>query len=396
MRKHTLIIPTYNRPGQLRRLLVSLMRQGTSSRVIVADSSSDENHRVNVDSVGQCGLDVQLLRFDPQIPPFEKFYLAALQVDTEFCSMCADDDFIVVNSVDRIVDYLTENHAVVAAHGWYYSFYENVHVGITSVVYKGCYDDPDPLSRLHAMCASYEAVTYAIYRAPVMRDVLGQVRALPTILSKEFGAGALTILSGKVARLPVMYYGRSLAPSEQYSNWHPLEMLGTCPSALFADYVPYRSVLASRLSSMMDIPLERAETLSDLAHLRYLCDYIKPAVIDYLFECVKRETPKAVMVQNVWPVLHLAGCSPSGYSLWKLLGQKIARRVFPESVRKVLRDGLFRQRTLNAGNDTYQCVTGSGKPREYMIYSAFLQALGASFDPERCCQDIMAALDTYD
>ena len=395
MASHTLVIPTYNRPVQLRRLLTSLQRQGLRSNVLVADSSTDENHALNAASARDAGMPVQLVRFAQTISPFDKFQEAVASVATDHCSMCADDDFLVVESLAAIIDCLRDRPDCVAAHGWYYTFYETHHLGITSVVYKGSYEEPDALARLHAMCARYEAVTYAVYRTPVMADVLLQVRALPTILSKEFGAGALTMLAGKVARVPALYYGRSLGPSEQYANWHPLEMLGTRPQALFADYLPYRSVLTQRLAQAMDIELARAEVLSDLAHLRYLCDYIKPPVIDYLFDQNRRQIPKDQMMRDVWPVLAMAGGSIDSVSLRGMVWTRLARAMIPDAVRSRLRTAL-RGRTEAVENGVRPSLTAGGLSREYLLYGAFLQSIVAPLDRDNVCRRLLASMDTYD
>lgn len=396
MASHTLVIPTYNRPAQLRRLLVSLQRQGLKSNVLVADSSTDENHALNAASVRDAGIAVQLVRYEQAIPPFDKFQAAVARVDTEYASMCADDDFLVVDSLAAITDCLRERPDCVAAHGWYYTFYETHHLGITSVVYKGSYEEPDALARLHAMCARYEAVTYAVYRTAVMADVLLQVRALPTILSKEFGAGALTMLAGKVARVPALYYGRSLGPSEQYANWHPLEMLGTRPQALFADYLPYRAVLTQRLAQAMDIELSRAEVLSDLAHLRYLCDYIKPSVIDYLFDQNRRQVPKDQMMRDVWPVLAMAGSSSGNAgSLREMVLTKLGRTIVPPALRARLRTA-FQARTDVPENGTRESRTTGGQPRQYLLYAGFLQSMVLPLNADDSCQRLVAAMNTYD
>lgn len=396
MASHTLVIPTYNRPVQLRRLLTSLQRQGLRSNVLVADSSTDENHALNAASARDAGMPVQLVRFAQTISPFDKFQEAVASVATDHCSMCADDDFLVVESLAAIIDCLRDRPDCVAAHGWYYTFYETHHLGITSVVYKGSYEEPDALARLHAMCARYEAVTYAVYRTSVMADVLMQVRALPTILSKEFGAGALTMLAGKVARVPALYYGRSLGPSEQYANWHPLEMLGTRPQALFADYLPYRNVLTQRLAQAMDIELARAEVLSDLAHLRYLCDYIKPPVIDYLFDQNRRQIPKDQMMRDVWPVLAMAGSGSVGAaSLHEKALTKLGRAVVPPALRARLKTA-FRARTEVAANGARESRTAGGQRREYMLYESFLQSIALSLNADDSCQRLVAAMDTYD
>ena len=140
--------------------------------------------------------------------------------------MCADDDVVMVDSLPVLRDFLQKHHDFSAAHGWYFTFYDNVHLGITSIVYSGpSIDRDDPFLRLRDLLNRYEAVTYAVYRTDVMRRVLYEVQRVESMLARELLAGELTVLWGKVARLPIFYYGRSLGPSESYAHWHPVNFL---------------------------------------------------------------------------------------------------------------------------------------------------------------------------
>jgi hypothetical protein len=85
-RQYSLLIPTYNRPAHLARLLRFLERQQATFRIAVLDSSAEEARRANREAVRASGCDVRHLEFDSAIPPFEKFWRGAMQVETPFAS----------------------------------------------------------------------------------------------------------------------------------------------------------------------------------------------------------------------------------------------------------------------------------------------------------------------
>src|SRR6185295_15747877 len=109
--------------------------------------------------------DIRLKSFDPAVPPWEKFRQGAEAVETPYCSLCADDDLVMVDAVGRIVAFLDAHPDYSVAHGWYYTFYLEAEAGVTASVYRGgSLDHEDPLERLYALFKDYEAVTYGVYR----------------------------------------------------------------------------------------------------------------------------------------------------------------------------------------------------------------------------------------
>src|SRR5689334_21982975 len=109
---------------------------------------------------------------------------------------------------------------------------------------------------------------------------MARVQGVTNMLERELLGGALAVVAGKTARLPLLYSGRSLGPSAPYADWHPVDFLASSPQSLFDDYQRYRAILLEYCASL-GRPLDTAEHyLVDLAHLRYLSDYFKPAVLD--------------------------------------------------------------------------------------------------------------------
>ena len=242
--RYTLIVPTYNRPEDLGRLLRFLAFQEAPFPVLVLDSSRPELHELNVAACRNPAVKVTLKRFDPAIPPWEKFSRGAELVETEFASLCADDDLVLVSGIRAVVDFLAENADFSVAHGWYFSFYLRGALGLTKIVYRSpTLGADDPIERLWHLFSNYEAVTYGVHRTEILRKSLSLVQGVQSMLWRELLEGAVAAVSGKIARLPVLYAGRSLGPSGPYVDWHPIDFLIRSPQALLEDYMRYRKAL---------------------------------------------------------------------------------------------------------------------------------------------------------
>jgi glycosyltransferase domain-containing protein len=391
-------VPTFNRPPDLARLLTSLARQGAPFPVLVLDSSGDEARAANAALVGRLPLEARLLAFEPSITPFEKFWRGAEAVRTEFAALCADDDVVLLDALPPLVRHLQREPGVAAAHGLYFTFYLADHVGLTSLVYAGrSFDGGQPLDRLADLFRRYEAVTYAVYRTAVMRHVLGAVLPLESMLGRELLGGALTVVAGQVARLPILHYGRSLHPSGPYEHWHPIDFLVSSPRAMLEDYGRYRRVLLASLASGGAGssgggagPGAPADTLRlvDLIHLRYLVDFVSPAMMDYVIDQVAAGTPKADIMRGVWPRLAApapgpppAGAGPALRRLGAWLEERLGRRA--------------PARDSNPGS--LRSTTVGGRPREYRLYDAFWSALGQA-TPRRAeaVANLLRQLDAYE
>ena len=368
----TLLIPTYNRTSQLARLLEYLARQSADFPILVLDSGSDESKRANSSLADRIDLDVRFVSYDSSAMPWEKFWSGCQEVKTEFCSICADDDVVVLDALPPLLEFLRARPDYSAAHGWYFSFYDNVHFGITSIVYsRPSFDQDEPLLRLRETMNGYEAVTYGLYRTDVAREVLREVQRVQSLLGRELLAGALTAVAGKVARLPLLYYGRSLGSSEPYQHWHPVEFMISSPEELVADYGRYRAILLrafGKYGTDQTTPTELLR-LIDLIHLKYLSEYISPEVMNYLVSALMKDVEGGEIMRGYWPRLAAAGSQPSNSRLARLVRAARARVVPGTRMHELVR------RVRLAGDRTVSTTTTSGRRREYRLYKEFLASL---------------------
>jgi glycosyltransferase domain-containing protein len=298
---YTLLIPTFNRPALLQRLLRYLELQSAPFNVLVLDSSSSDNKGRNAEAVASVKLRIRLIEYDSALPPFDKFLQGVGEVDTPFLSLCADDDIVVIPALAQVVGFLRHNDDYSAAHGFYFNFHESAETNVTSLFYRGpSLTDPDAAQRLAQLFRRYEALTYAVYRTAVAAAVYTESRNVESILARELLAGALTVLAGKTARLKIIYYGRNTGPSGGYKNWHPLEWLATDPAGMFHEYMVYRGVLAPRLADAARMSIDEALRICDLIHLRYLCPFLEPRYLDFALGKNMQRLASDAIIAEIW------------------------------------------------------------------------------------------------
>ena len=125
MNKSDIIIPTYNRPNYLKRILNYFNYHKISSNIIVADSSNKENQQKNKEIISKTSdLNIDYLKpYPSDMNMFYKINNALNFTNEKYCLICADDDFIIPRSIDKCVQFLAKNPNYTIAHGEYLSFY---------------------------------------------------------------------------------------------------------------------------------------------------------------------------------------------------------------------------------------------------------------------------------
>lgn len=117
MKNFTLIIPTHNRHDYLKRSMMYF--KDLDAEVLYCDSSLEE---FNQDDIG-AHHNVKYLHL-PGKKFAEKLLIALADVKTDFVAMCPDDDFILIDSLYKGVDFLAENNTYKSTVGKYVYFNE--------------------------------------------------------------------------------------------------------------------------------------------------------------------------------------------------------------------------------------------------------------------------------
>lgn len=113
----TFVVPTYQRPGFLRRLLTFYDQVGFDHRLLIADSSEPNIHRQNLMTAAafSARLNIELRHYD--LPVTEKCSAAMERVATPFVVFSADDDFQMPSVVGRCAEFLHANDDFEACSG---------------------------------------------------------------------------------------------------------------------------------------------------------------------------------------------------------------------------------------------------------------------------------------
>lgn len=279
-----LIIPTYNRPQWVSRLSRFLAPFSNSFRLLVLDSSEHEIAERNRLLVGELGPNASHIAY-PSSTLFKEKLLDGLQrVDTEFCAFCADDDLVLPEALIASARFLGQDRNYSGAHGLYFAYSgTSGSYFVDDILYchRGL-DSPSILERLACLFEDYQSNFYAVFRTKVQLRALKAAALQDSSLFFELMQSAHTAMEGRVARLPMIYAGRSRSPSAgTREHWHPADWIALDAQGYLLGYARYREALLQILYSVepkrgRDNRARRhTEQIVDLIHLRYSVDTIR-------------------------------------------------------------------------------------------------------------------------
>ena len=212
----TILIPTRNRPGRLRRLLDYYGNEGLGCKLIVADSSDEKAREINEETIKSLrgGLIISFKYFSSDVGLNSKILSAVSGVDTDFVVICADDDFLVPACLNKCVEFLKDNPDYSAAKGHTVSFRVNRLNGTEPETDCKFYLRHDAISlegdkavdRLPSHMFNYKPTFYAVHRTHQWADCLDYaVKYTKDCRFGELLLSCLTLIQGKVAFLDVPY-----------------------------------------------------------------------------------------------------------------------------------------------------------------------------------------------
>jgi len=359
---YSMVIMTYNRAALLSRLLDYLEHFKPTCPIIVLDSSADESREKNAARIGRSPLRVQHAVYPSEVDPYVKVREGLGRVTTPYCSLCADDDVVMLATIERCVAELERDPGAVAAHGYYFNFQATETFDLSYIVYRGgSLLADDPIVRLHDMFRGYEAVFYGVHRTTVAQSAFCRVDELETVLGRELLTAALTAVAGRIVRVESFYYGRSTTGSILYENWHPHQILSRSPEVLFQEYPQFRRLVLDSLAEQAGaVRLQATGEVLDLMFLRYLAPYLRTDVMDLIIaDRLRGESPKAT-AEHLWNVYVRTG-DRTVHPIEALAGRD-GEGFAPDEMRQPWggRDYIHQSRTV------------SGAMRRYRVFYEFL------------------------
>jgi len=304
--RYTLLIPTFNRPAYLSRLVGYLAARRFPYPVRVLDSSSGEASSQNSETVSRAALDVVHEVYDPATPVHAKIGLGVASVESTYCSLCADDDILFTDELEALLGLLDSNSNLVVAHGYYVNFKPGEDFDMWHTDYSApSIVAEDALKRIVEQMSDYQAIFYGIHRTDVMKSIQPPVDRVRSLWAKELLTSTLALVAGGMYRAPRYYMARNTNPSIATEGWHPHQFFAMDPAELLREYVDYRSVALEHLAADARCRAiyrpEQMQHVFDLVHLKYLAPMLSPGVMNYLIQqSLLPNTTSQQVIQGIW------------------------------------------------------------------------------------------------
>lgn len=204
----TCLVPTYNRPAFLRRLLTFWDHVSAPAPIIVIDSSKEKVREENERIIREFSPRLPLRYEHVDLPIIVKMAAAVNLSKTPYTFFCADDDFILPTGVNTSMEFLRRSPDYVAAQGMI--------VSVRSVTDYRCrimrgYDlgSDAPGQRFEQIANHWYSTFYAINRTSELQECFRVTLEGPKYeqarIYPEFMLSQMTALLGKVKFLHEIY-----------------------------------------------------------------------------------------------------------------------------------------------------------------------------------------------
>lgn len=212
-----IVIPTFNRPDYLERILKYYSLTGPFFNFIIADSSNSRN-KVNNQKVLSKYKELKIRyigNFSSSLPQHYKFIKIVPFLKSKYCVFCADDDFIISNSLREAMNFLEKHSDYTAVHGNYLGYHFLTFPFFRKLLWKFRYNPKtisynDPVSRITDHLSNYVLVLWAVRRTTQTKKIYSEFSKvkidkylLPNL--GELIPDVLTVALGKVKSLDLIY-----------------------------------------------------------------------------------------------------------------------------------------------------------------------------------------------
>ncbi len=277
----SIIIPTHNRSKYLKRILNYYDSFSIDISIIVVDSSPNEIKGLNKQIVASF-LNKDIRYIEGHLLMVRKIAEAVNYVNTKYCVICADDDFITPNGIKQSLNFLEKNPDFTIAYGHFISFYlKTDKEGKQQFCWTPAYPSQesitfsDPKDRLAYYLSNYPVSTlYAVYRTNFMKTVFEEI--LKFTNDSRFGElspSMLTSIYGKIKFLEKVFYAakESMPTSGGRTDKNIRDFIkdGTYDGK----YAIFRNYLATHLSKKSQLDVEESKKVVDNSMSAYMKKY---------------------------------------------------------------------------------------------------------------------------
>ncbi len=277
----TIVIPTHNRHGYLKRSIEFYSKKGIN--VIIVDSTL----QTYPENLRNTSIDYYHL---PGMPMPQKLSFAMDKVGSKFVVFCADDDFILLSSVETCIKFLNSNSDFTSAQGNSITYKKNRKYK-WGIEFNPLYDIPEleisssnAFDRLSKLFHPYRTIFSAVHYTKIMREAYRDIDpGVKNLFLNEYITAIIPIINGKHIELPLLYQVRESAEDSGDKTTENLDVIFQSHSydserEIFLDY------LAKKISGVLCINILESKNnltailLSFAKELQSLKKNVRPIV----------------------------------------------------------------------------------------------------------------------
>jgi glycosyltransferase domain-containing protein len=268
----SIIIPTYERPFFLKRLLYYYKSKKCPFEILVADSSHTDGMAKNREIVRsvQDTLNIRHAAFPSEINFTDKAIQSYGLTQSHYVTICADDDFIIPEALEECTVFLDNNpdYSVVRGRTIFFEIHPNK---LTLGDYpQRSLELTSPHLRLQSHLMQYTTTIYGVHRyEPNFRILELTKQHTDENVFIELLQSCLNVVQGKVKCLDLLYSVRQAHSGRVTVTERPWTKL--LSSQEWLTYLSrFKTCLAEELSLRTNIRFDVAEQLVHQAFMSYL------------------------------------------------------------------------------------------------------------------------------
>lgn len=217
--KSTILIPTYNRPEDLKKLIFYIVNNFslTNVYILVLDGSDDKNKILNKKICESASIGYK--SYEKQLTYVERLLSGLKQVKTKTTTILGDDDILSPNGFTDCVKFLHDNDDYAIAHGKYIGFnYTPNGISFNETYISQSMESNSALERLFNFFSAYTAPTYyAVNRTSLLlksfEELIKNKLDIDDYVAAEIMVSAIPIVNGKLKRLDSFFQARRFIPA---------------------------------------------------------------------------------------------------------------------------------------------------------------------------------------
>ena len=217
MARFTVIITSFNRPNILKRNLEFLLSFKENCKIIIADSSKNIFSNFFLKNL-IINNKILFKNFSEDTFFSKKVYEVSKFIDTKYCVLVPDDDFISLSAIKKCINFLDKNPTYASCHGKYFSHVQKKLFGKKKIFFEDktknlISAEEDLYSRVRRYMAGEllsQYTLYAVHRTLDFKSIWKEtaLHANNWVIHEYFST-IMSLSKGKMKTLPIFYMSRT-------------------------------------------------------------------------------------------------------------------------------------------------------------------------------------------